>query len=93
MHANPHYDYLAGYWQTGYDGRSLEAYTGDAPVKAWRAGKLARRLDDPVDKAMLVGAILAWGDARACAATDTKEQWAEVTRCLDALFPTSPAKR
>lgn len=39
---NPHWDYLGRYWQMGYDGTSLDACTGDAPIKAWHEGKAAR---------------------------------------------------
>lgn len=39
---NPHWDYLKRYWQMGFDGVSLDACTGDAPIKAWHEGKAAR---------------------------------------------------
>lgn len=39
---NPHWDYLKRYWQMGFDGASLGACTGDAPIKAWHQGRAAR---------------------------------------------------
>lgn len=39
---NPHQDYLARYWQLGYDGGDLEACSGDAPLIAYREGKSTR---------------------------------------------------
>ena len=38
---NPHQDYLAAYWQRGYDGQTLGG-ASDAQLNAWHAGREAR---------------------------------------------------
>lgn len=48
---NPHWDYLKRYWQMGFDGVSLDACTGDAPIKAWHEGKAARASATPAAQA------------------------------------------
>ncbi len=63
---NPHWDYLARYWQMGYEGTSLVACTGDAPIKAWYEGKAARdagkRKLRPGEPAPPPGPQAAWCD-------------------------------
>lgn len=55
---NPHWDYLKRYWQMGFDGVSLDACTGDAPIKAWHEGKAARASATPAAQAAQADSVL-----------------------------------
>jgi hypothetical protein len=45
---NPHHDYLARYWQLGFDGQPMVACSGDKPLAAYQKGKEARASLAPV---------------------------------------------
>ena len=42
-------------------------------------------MTNTIDKATLLGQILAWGNCRATCAMDTHSAWAEVVKSLDAI--------